>query len=161
MPFVLYRPFSCFKKMKVWMFVYLPCMYKSMVLIAHYQIEGTFILHISIRSSTSGLKPNLQVGKLSEPLCTMRFWYEKCKYWADYVTFLNTCWTEIILIWFSLVDWLFGLLQENRICKLLHMGLPIYKARWLCFVLSSHVTKNAQVWQASELVSIFNTIFMI
>ena len=58
------------------MFAFSPCMCKSMVLLAHRQIKGMFILHISILSSTSGLKSNLQVGKLSVPSCTMKFWYE-------------------------------------------------------------------------------------
>jgi len=42
---------------------------ESTVQIAHQQIKGMFILHISIMSSTSGLKSNLQVGRLSAPLC--------------------------------------------------------------------------------------------
>jgi hypothetical protein len=63
----------------VWMFACSPCMYKSTVQIAHHQIKGMFILHISILSSTSGLKSNLQVGRLSVLLSIMKFWYENCK----------------------------------------------------------------------------------
>jgi hypothetical protein len=63
----------------VWMFACSPCMYKSTVQIAHHQIKGMFILHISILSSTSGLKSNLQVGRLSVLLSITKFWYENCK----------------------------------------------------------------------------------
>jgi hypothetical protein len=112
--------------MKVWMFVYSPCMCRSMVLLAHYQTEGMFILHISILSSTSGLKSNLQVGKLFVPSCTMKYWYEtQIRLTLTHSSFhvgLNSYGM------FSFIDWLFGLLQETRVCKLLHMGLPIYKA---------------------------------
>ena len=61
------------------MFACSPCMYKSMVQIAHHQIKDMFILHISILSNISGLKSNLQVEKLFVPLCIMKFWYENSK----------------------------------------------------------------------------------
>jgi hypothetical protein len=61
------------------MFASLPCMYKSMAQIAHHQIKDMFILHILILSNTSGLKSNLQLEKLSAPLCIMKFWYENSK----------------------------------------------------------------------------------
>lgn len=61
------------------MFAYSPCMYKSTVQIAHHQIKDMFILHISILSNISGLKSNLQMEKLSAPLCIMKFWYENSK----------------------------------------------------------------------------------